>query len=523
MGAIVALLVASGLLLAACGGSDGGDEGSSDTQAPTDVSAGDVDPNGIFRMGFNLAQQGGSGFFLDPLRETGDTNDNLFYLIYGRILRPTPEGDLVPDQAESTSIPDADTIEITLRPDQTFHDGTPFDAAAVKASLDRALASDNTAGLGDGFFDLESVATEGDLGLTLTIADGKAASWHDVYLGSWKTSVVPEGATFDPPVGAGPMQVTAWSKEQSMSLKTYDGYWDRAAIKVAGLELVHTAQGQEQAALAALQAWQFDLTQIDVPQMSAMGGSIESLVVADPSRLINMQICKRDGPLADPDVRRAYNMAIDREAISAAVYADTAVPGTTLWPEGHRFFDPDLGDVLAYDPEAAKQLLVDAGYPDGFSFDLYTLPALGLPDVAAVVKQQLAEIGVTVNIVPTSAIVNDFMTTGKPGMSLIPLMTAGIGKLTNWVGDGIANVCQYDDPELTSLTEQLEAVSESSDEAVELWSQIQDIVVNDALSAFVAFSSRLAAYDSDVVGDPVLYPLGTFPVPDFRITYVKAS
>ena len=186
------------------------------------------------------------------------------------------------------------------------------------------------------------------------------------------------------PIGAGPMKVTSWTKGQSMKLASYDGYWDRAAIKVAGLELTHTDQGQEASSLAALQAGQFDMTQIAVPQLDAISGSTKSLVVADPNLLVNMQMCKTDGPLANPEVRKALNKAIDREAISEAVYEGTSEPATTLWPKGNRFHDDSLDDVLAFDPAAAKQILTDAGYPDGFTVDMYVLPALQLPDVAAV-------------------------------------------------------------------------------------------------------------------------------------------
>jgi len=525
--ALVALLAIFGLLLAACGGSSGGgdnadDNGNTGSSVPTSEAT-DIDPNGILKMGYNLSQTGGTGMQLDPTMEVGDTNDALIYMIYGRILRPTPDGDLVPDQAESTSIPDANTIKITLRPNQTFQDGTTFDAAAVKASLERTLNSGNSAGLTTGYMDLKTVTVDGPLDLTLTIADGKAASWHDVFLSGWQSSVVPPSSTPAKPVGAGPFQVTSYSKDVSMSLKAFPGYWDASSIKVAGVDLVQNDQGQEQAALSAVQAGQIDLAQIDVPQIAGVSGNIALLQVPDPSRLINAQICKTDGPLANADVRKAINKAIDREAISEALYEGTAEPGTTLWPEGHRFFDPSLADVLAYDPEAAKQLLADAGYADGFTTDIYVLPALGLPDVAAVMQAQLAEIGVTMNIIPTPAIVNDFMATGKPGMGLIPLLTANEGKLTQWVGDTTGNVCDYDDPELDALAAELQTVSQSSEEAKELWFQIQDIVVNDALSGLIVFGSRLAAYDSDVVGNPVLWPRGTFPVPDFRDTYIKAG
>ena len=526
--ALIALLALSGLLLAACGGGSSGSSSDDTANTGTGAATGggdaaDRDPNGVLKMAYNLLQTGGPPVTLDPTKEVGDTNDPLMYMVFGRILRPTPDGDLVPDQAESTSIADANTIKITLRPNQTFHDGTVFDAAAVKASLERTLASGNEAGLTPAFFALKTVTVDGPLDLTLAIADGKAASWHDTFLSGWQTTVIPPTSTVDKPVGAGPFEVTNWTKNVSMEMKAYPAYWDAASIKVAGVELTQNDQGQEASALSAVQAGQIDLAQIDVPQIDALGGNIELLKVADPSRLVNMQICKKDGPLANADVRVALNKAIDREAISDALYEGTAEPGTTLWPEGNRFYDPELADVLAYDPDAAKQMLADAGYADGFSFDMYVLPALGLPDVAAVYQQQLAEIGVTMKILPTPAIVNDWMATGKPGMGLIPLLTANEGKLTQWVGDTTGNVCDYDNPDLNALATKLQTVSIASDEAKQIWFDIQDIVVNDALSGLVVFGSRLAAYNSDVVGDPVLYPRGTFPVPDLRITYVKKS
>jgi len=524
--ALVALLAICGLLFAACS-SGGSDDAEGDTTATTTGTGSggapdDIDPNGIFKMTYNLVQTGGAaGFTLNPALETGDTNDNLLYLIYGRILRPTPEGSYEPDQAESTSIPDANTIKIKLRAGQTFHDGKPLNAAAVKASLDASLASNNQAGLGAGFYNLTSVTADSDLDLTLTIKDGKAASWHDQFLTSWKTSVVPQGANFNPPVGAGPYQVTAWNKGQSMTLEKYDGYWDKDSMLVAGIDITHFDQGQDASALAALQAGQVDYTQIDVPQISSVGGDFELLTVPDPNRLVNLQICKTDGPLANKDVRIAMNKAMDREAISEAVYEGTSLPGTQMYPEGHQFYVPELEDVLAYDPAAAKQLLADAGYPNGFTFDLYILPALNLPDVAAVYQQQLAEIGVTVNLLPTPGIVNDWMVTNKPGMGAIPSITAGVDRLNQWIGDNVANVCDYNNPELTAIRDQLLTVSSTDPKATELWAEASDIVVNQALSVFVSYSSRLGAYDKNVVGNPVVYPLGTFPVPDFRYTYVK--
>ena len=116
--------------------------------------------------------------------------------------------------------------------------------------------------------------------------------------------------------------------------------------------------------------------------------------MADPNRQVQIGFCKRDEPLSDPDIRRAISQAIDRDAINDAVFAGTTEPATQLWPEGDRFYNPEIGDVLGYDPESARQILADAGQPNP-EFDIYLLNALSVPEVGQVVQAQLKEVGIT--------------------------------------------------------------------------------------------------------------------------------
>ena len=434
-GRLIAVVMAMGLVLAACSDDSDNDAENDTTDTTAVVTAGD--PNGVIKVGYEMVQAGagGGGMKLDPNVVVSDTNDGLMYMIYGRLMRPNPDGSVVPDQAESVTITSPSTIEIVVREGQTFHDGSTFDAAAVKAGLERTKASGNTRGVPASFFELQSIDVTGALTLTLNVSEGKAPSWVDTNLGRWQSSILKADSDPTKPIGAGPMKVVSWTPEKEMVLTKFADYWDADAIQLGGLELFHVAADQPQSAVAALGAGQIDMAQVDVAGMSSMTGKLDTLVVANPDRLMSMALCKREGPLADARVRKALNKAIDREAVSEAVFSGTAEPGTELWPEGHRFFNPDVADELAYDLEGAKQLLADAGYADGFSFDVYSLQALGLPEVAEVTKQQFEAVGVTMNIIPTRAILDDFYVPQVEGAGLIPVMNPGVQKLAGWSGE----------------------------------------------------------------------------------------
>jgi peptide/nickel transport system substrate-binding protein len=523
---LIALLTVLLLVAAACGGGD--DDG--ETTAPTggsettaaDDDASDIDPDGVVTLGYDLVASAKGGVTFDPAEVTTQLTDSgLFYYVYGALLRPTTEGELVPDLAESTEVVDDNTIEITLRDGLTFSDGTPFDAEVVKAGLERSQAATDSAGFGSSFFDLEGVEVASPTSLTLTIPNGTAASWHDTYLGSWETTIVHPDSDFSTPIGAGPMKVVDFRPEQRMVLEKNPGYWDADSIQVGGIELVHV-EAQSEGAASSLAAGQVDFSLINSTQIPAIGNN-EHLAVPNPNTLMTLMVCKREGPLADADVRKALNRAIDRDSINEAVFDGTYTPAHGLWPEGHRFHDPSVEDAVSYDPEAARELLAEAGYEAGFEFDLYVIQSGGMPEVTEIMQQQFAEIGVRANLIPSANYVADFLGAQKPGAGAVPTMSPNRLKLLQWSGESIGNTCGYQDPELESLEDELNAVSDTSDEAVDLWHQIeQKAVADDALSVFILFGSTIVGYDDDHIGNLKLMSY-TIAVPDIRETHVKAS
>lgn len=510
VGRLLALGAALGLVLAACGGGD-------------DTGGTAPDPNGVLRVGYDLVASSRGGFQLDPARSpTSVGEDGLYHLIYGRLMVATQEGELEPGLAERATVVDPNAIEIVVRDGVTFQDGVPFDAEAVEAGLERTLAANNQAGFPATFFDLQAVDVTGPNTVRLTVSNGTAASWYDTYLGSWETTIVRPDTDFSQPVGAGPMRLTEYVPEQRIVLEKWDDYWDAESILAGGMELLHVSVDEPQSGIAALQAGQIDFVQSDVAQLPAITGNLGSLAEPDANRLYALHLCKQEGPLADPRVRRALNMSIDRDAINEAIFAGTSEPATELWPEGHRFHNPDVADELAYDPEAARDLLEDAGYADGFSFTVYVLQAANVPETVEVIQQQLAEVGVTIDIEPAPNYVQDFLVPPRPGAGAITGSQEAHLRLGSWSGSDIGNTCHYDDAELNALQRQLNAMSMSSDEAVELWHQIDELVVRDALSVFIVYGANVVAYDADRLSDVARWPLGNIVIPDVRQTSVNS-
>jgi peptide/nickel transport system substrate-binding protein len=521
-GRIAAVVLVGVLVLAGCSSSDE-DTGSGGTGT---ASGSGADRSAVLHVGYDLIQDPGE-INVDPLTATNDStsNDPLWYLVYGRFMKATLDGELEPDLAEKAEIVDSGTIVITLRAGQTFSDGSPFDAAAVKASLEASLAAKpvNESAFQAAFFDLTAVEATDATTVTLRIAGEKAPSWFDQYISTWPTSIAKAGSTGNGRgIGAGPYTIVS-KDTRTWVLERNEAYWNADNVNYAEIQLVQVAYAQPQSGLAALQGGQIDVTYTEPALVTSLGGSFESYARTSADKAVQLAMCKASGPLADARVRTAINKAIDREAINEAVYFGTSEPQTQFWPTGHRLNDASLDDALAYDPDGAKKLLQDAGYGSGVTLDIYPISAFGIDDATEVMQQQLAAVGITLKIVPTTDYVGQFLQPKSAGLGVYPSSQAGVGKLNAVTGTGIGNDCAYNDPELETIAANLRKVSQSSDEAVALWNQATKIVVDDALLGFVVWRSDIAAYNSETIQDMQPLQYGSYLVPDPTVAYTSGS
>ncbi|HWL43813.1 MAG TPA: ABC transporter substrate-binding protein [Ilumatobacter sp.] len=362
---LLSALVVLGVVASACGGDDD-DTTSTDTppatEAPTDSgetpTTSPTTSPAIEGASITIAL-GSEPTSLDPhiVDDGGERaiNDN----IYETLLARTPDGELIPSLA--TDLPtliDDTTWEFTLREGVTFHDGTPFNADAVVATVERMIGLIAAEGTDNaGFYDTLTGATaidEHTVQITTSGPDGVLPA--RMY---WLKIVTPADAAKDDlssaPNGTGPYAFVERETGVAIELAAYAGYWGDAP-SIADVTYRFVTEGGTR--LAGLKSGQYDLITnlppndvAQAPQAAAIQGQENPIIILDAD----------DGITADVNVRKALNLALDKQAIADVVYAGYAVPvdGQLLSPSilGHN----DDINAYPYDPEQAKQLLEEAG------------------------------------------------------------------------------------------------------------------------------------------------------------------
>ncbi|MGA1438502.1 MAG: ABC transporter substrate-binding protein [Ilumatobacteraceae bacterium] len=365
---VLALAVPLALVFAACGGDDDATEPAEESTDQTEEPAGEPSEDA---SGEEPAEEpamegaaitialGSEPTSLDPqlVDDGGERaiNDN----IYETLLARTPDGEIVPGLAVAlpTRLDDT-TWQFTLREGVSFHNGEAFNADSVVASVDRMIrligegVTDNS-----GFFGTLTGAEAVDE-LTVNIStdgpDGVLPS-RMYWLKMIPASAVDSADLSDSAVGTGPYQLVEWVRGESAQLAANPDYWG-GAPSISTVNYVFV--GESGSRLAGLLSGDYDLitnlSPADVgqaPQVAPAQGQEHPMLILDSD----------EGITADVNVRKALQMAVDKQAIADSLFGGYAVvdQGQILSPS-ILGFNPDLSPY-PYDPEMAKQLIEEAG------------------------------------------------------------------------------------------------------------------------------------------------------------------
>jgi peptide/nickel transport system substrate-binding protein len=356
-----------------------------------------VDPDAALKIGVSQALT-----TADPYAPGATVATNFFWMIYDRLFFVDRNSELKPNLVTDWEFTDAG-LELTLRDDVTFHDGTPLDANAVKTDLDYARTAETSAYVQQ-LAAIQSIDVVDDHTVLLNLAPKTGATLPYI-LGGWpgiivnpnlydpetlKTSV-PEGT------GSGPYKISSWTPgDNIVTLERAGEYWNPAAGQAATVEMYVEVQPQQ--LVNAVTTGQYDAAFVGAPTAADAVAQAES----DPDNF-NAELIEsysssglfmRDQ--VDPIVREAISYALDRDAINA-LYEGTVTPSNQLYPEGHPDHSDDIDLYTQYDPAKAAEL-VETAPAGSTSLTLQYVDVNPSAQIAQLLQAQLAAVGITLEL-----------------------------------------------------------------------------------------------------------------------------
>lgn len=405
--AAVVVALTGALVLAACGGSGG-----------TGAGGGEPDRDATLKVMYGMAAS------LDPVEAAEGTQLTFStWPVYDTLIRVGSDSTYEPMLATKWEFSeDGRTLTVALRDDVTFSDGEPFDAEAVKVNLERYLAADKTA-VQAALASVESVEVLGahEVAVHLKSPTTEILSVLSSNLGGIMISpkAIDGGKLASEPVGTGAFTIESFKPgEQAVYVRRTDegGIWDEKTGNVAKVEINRIASSD--AKVNALKSGQINLTSWDGNPNHYAAGPVQTVPLDGVLNMVGMYFNPKVKPLDDPKVRQAINLAIDRDAIVSSFVPEDS-PRVQPWPEGLPGFDEAREKDYAYDPAAAKDLLAEAGYPDGFEIDgdFLMSPSSNIDKAAEIVQAQLAEVGIKITLRATDILaqVTGYAKSQNPG------------------------------------------------------------------------------------------------------------
>jgi peptide/nickel transport system substrate-binding protein len=339
---------------------------------------------------------------LDPQKQTAFSSLRLLELVYEPLVRLDSHLALQPAVAQSWAFaPDGRTLTFKLDPKARFHDGTAVTSADVRASFERILDQKTGAVARANFLSIAGIDTPdaGTVVFHLSQPDVPIlTAMGDTNAAILPASAIQAGTVGTKAIGSGPFKLRQWDPNAQEILDANPD-WAGGAPKIDGITI--KVLPDETAILAALRAGRLDFALINDPlvaQLIAKGSKLR--LNREPGLSYHvLQLNPSRKPMDVLAVRQAISCAVDRQQVlDTASLGEGRVTGPLTIPA----YASDPATLFCYHPDLAraKQLMAQAGYPDGFTATV--IGANGEPPTAAadaqVLQSQLARIGVKLNI-----------------------------------------------------------------------------------------------------------------------------
>ena len=445
---------------------------------------------------------------LDPHKTVKAGTREVMFNVFEGLMKPTPEGDLTPAIASDYQVSDDRlTYTFTLRDGVKFHNGETVTAEDVVYSIQRCAAATETGIVPvEAFSNITDIQAPDASTVTITLAQP-----DNEFLSYMTTAILP--ADYDQqdtdPVGTGPFKFVSRAAQDSIVLEKFDDYWGTPAqLDQVTFKIIENADSL----LMSLQSGAIDLcahlTSTQVAQLGEDFNVDEGTMNLVQALYLNNAVAPFDNEL----VRQALCYAIDKQAIIDLAFDGYGSPiGSSMYPAFGKYFDESLTNYYPHDTENAKELLAQAGYPDGFSMTI-TVPSNYKPhmDTAQVLVQQLAEVGITAEIqaVEWESWVSDVYTNRQFQSTVVGVdasnMTAR-ALLERFTSTADNNFINYSNADYDALFAQAQATADDAEQTA-LYKEMEKNLTEHAANVYIQDLADLVAVRKGLEG-VTFYPI----------------
>jgi len=454
---------------------------------------------------------------MDPGDQSATYTNALLAPVYEGLILRAPDLSLAPGLATEWSVDETGTVyTFKLREGVVFHDGTPFDADAVVYNFERHLDTERgLAASGRIRTILDSVEAVDDMTVQFNLQ-----SPYPAFLNILTTNAAQQvsptadaaGNLGAASVGTGPYRMVEYKSGEYVDQSKFDGYWGDNSASVDDIRW--TWSSEPSVLSMALQTGDADVIN---PVPPAFAAAIEAnpeltLEVSPGSAVFWMALNVEAEPLDDVRVRQALNFATDKDGMIAAIMSGYATPANSPLATVAEGYNPDL-NPYPLDLDRARELLAEAGVPDGFSMSVVVQEQEAR--IAELLQAMWAQIGVELDVqrmesgVWSSAAFGDEAQKAAEGVdSVIASWSSGVNGPdlqfrplyhTSSFSPVSANLGFYSSEEFDTLLDEAAAMT---DEAArnEVYGQLQEIINEDAPHVLLYVTQDLVATRDGVEG-----------------------
>jgi peptide/nickel transport system substrate-binding protein len=435
---------------------------------------------------------------LDPTAGAAEAIDIITYQnIFEGLTRIDQNGAVQPGLASAWTISDDGlSYTFTLRDGVTFHDGTSFDAEDVKFTFDRIRAEDSVNAQKVLYTPIASVDVVDPFTVTMTLDHPVGRFLFDLGRGD-AVIVAPESADNNAaePIGTGPFAFLQWDRGSRVVLERYEPYWGPSpALSKATFVFISDTNTMTSALLAG----DVDGTNNFAPEALAVfeGNPQFKVLVGTTEGETVLSTNNRKEPFNNLLVRQAMAHAIDRQAIiEGATYGYGVAIGSHFPPHNPDYVD--LTSTYPYDPEKARALLVEAGYPDGFAATLKMPPLAYARLSGQILASQFADIGIKLELINLewAQWLEDVFTNHDFDLSIVshvePFDIGIYADPDYYFG--------YDNPQFQALVEKLNGTTDET-ERKPMIVKAQEILARDAVNGYLFELAQTGVWNAKLEG-----------------------